>query len=180
MESVINVSFHFQKYLVLKIKSRIMMESHFSRIHAYLKVCNQPFTVGHFENLNLDITKICYVGQFNKGSYKDNFKSLNQLWKDQKDYSIVIQNLMSNLQMQHQSLMIKNCQSHCLSNPLSYLPWIHFSINKSWTIFLFYHDGVKRLKRVSKIFETNQIMIQNIHEINVIIKLFDLHIFIYT
>ena len=60
------------------------------------------------------------------------------------------------------------------------LPWIHFSINKSWTIFLFYHDGVKRLKRVSKIFETNQIMIQNIHAINVIIKLYDLHIFIYT
>ena len=58
MESVINVSFHFQKYLVLKIKSRIIMESHFSRIHAYLKVCNQPFKVWHFENLNLDITKI--------------------------------------------------------------------------------------------------------------------------
>ena len=34
------------------------MESHFSRIHAYLKVCNQPFKVWHFENLNLDITKI--------------------------------------------------------------------------------------------------------------------------
>ena len=53
-------------------------------------------------------------------------------------------------------------------------------INKSWTILLFYHDGVKRLKRVSKIFETNEIMIQNIHAINVIIKLYDLHIFIYT
>ena len=31
----------------------------------------------------------------------------------------------------------KNCQSHILSNALSYLWWIHYSTNKSWTIFFY-------------------------------------------
>ena len=66
------------------------------------------------------------------------------------------------------------CQMHCHI----YGGFIIQLINLG-QFFLLYHDGVKRFKRVSKNFESNE-MIQNIHVINVIIKLYDLHIFIYT